>query len=59
MEFFNSALVTVLVTALVLKEQFCSLRNRGWLRRMSYSHKIISTKSSPYLYELRDRTLSL
>ena len=29
-----------------------SLRNRRWLRRMSYLYKIISTKSPPYLYEL-------
>ena len=28
------------------------LRNRRWLRRMSYIYKIISTKSPPYLYEL-------
>ena len=29
-----------------------SLRNRRWLRRMSYLYKIILTKSPPYLYEL-------
>ena len=29
-----------------------SLRNRRWLRRMSYLYKIISTKSPPFLYEL-------
>ena len=29
-----------------------SLRNRRWLRRMSYIYKIISTKSPPYFYEL-------
>ena len=28
------------------------LRNRRWLRRMSYLYKIISTRSPPYLYEL-------
>ena len=28
-----------------------SLSNRRWLRRMSYLYKIISTKSSTYLYE--------
>ena len=28
------------------------LRNRRWLRRMSYLYKIISTKSPSYLYEL-------
>ena len=29
-----------------------SLRNRRWLKRMSYLYEIISTKSPPYLYEL-------
>ena len=29
-----------------------SLRNRRWLRRMSYLYKIILTKSPPYLNEL-------
>ena len=29
-----------------------SLKERMWLRRMSYLHKIISTKLPPYLYEL-------
>ena len=29
-----------------------SLRNRRWLRRMSYLYKIISTKLSPGLYDL-------
>ena len=29
-----------------------SLKDRRWLRRMSYSHKIISTKLPPYLYLL-------
>ena len=29
-----------------------SLRNRRWLRRMSYLYKIISTKLPPYLYDL-------
>ena len=29
-----------------------SLRNRRWLRRMSYLYQVISTKSPPYLYEL-------
>ena len=29
-----------------------SLRNRSWLRRMSYLYKIVSTKFSPYLYDL-------
>ena len=29
-----------------------SLRNRRWLRRMTYLYKSISTKSPPYLYEL-------
>ena len=29
-----------------------SLRNRRWLRIMSYLYKIISTKSPPYLYDL-------
>ena len=29
-----------------------SLRNRRWLRRMSYLYKIILTKLPPYLYEL-------
>ena len=29
-----------------------SLKNRRWLRRMSYLCKIISTKSPPFLYEL-------
>ena len=28
------------------------LKNRRWLRRMSYLYKIISTKLPPYLYEL-------
>ena len=28
------------------------LKDREWLRRMSYMYKIISTKSPPYLYEL-------
>ena len=28
------------------------LKDRRWLRRMSYLYKIISTKLSPYLYEL-------
>ena len=29
-----------------------SLKDRRWLRRMSYLYKIISTKLPPYLYEL-------
>ena len=29
-----------------------SLKDRGWLRRMSYLHKIISTKLPPYLHQL-------
>ena len=29
-----------------------SLKDRMWLRRMSYLHQIISTKLPPYLYEL-------
>ena len=29
-----------------------SLRNRRWLRRMSYLYKIVSTKLPPYLYDL-------
>ena len=29
-----------------------SLRNRRWLRRLSYLYKIISTKLPPYLYDL-------
>ena len=29
-----------------------SLRDRRWLKQMSYLHKIISTKLLPYLYEL-------
>ena len=29
-----------------------SLRNRRWLRGMSYLYKIISTKFSPFLYDL-------
>ena len=29
-----------------------SLRNRRWLRRMSYLYKIASTKFPPYLYDL-------
>ena len=29
-----------------------SLRNRRWLRRMSYLYKIISTKLPPYLHDL-------
>ena len=29
-----------------------SLRNRRWLRRMSYLYKIVSTKFPPYLYDL-------
>ena len=28
------------------------LKNRSWLRRVSYLYKIIFTKSLPYLYEL-------
>ena len=40
------------------KEKLCqelgleSLRNRKWLRRMSYLYEIISTKLPPYLYDL-------
>ena len=29
-----------------------SLKNRRWLRRMSYLYKIVSTKFPPYLYDL-------
>ena len=29
-----------------------SLKDRSWLRRMSYLYKVISTKLPPYLYEL-------
>ena len=29
-----------------------SLKDKRWLRRMSYLYKIISTKLPPYLYEL-------
>ena len=29
-----------------------SIRNRSWLSRMSYSNKIILTKSPPYFFEL-------
>ena len=35
-----------------------SLKDRRWLRRMSYLYKIISTKLSPYLYELIPPLLS-
>ena len=31
------------------------LRNRKWLRRMSYLYKIVSTKFPPYLYDLIPR----
>ena len=55
---YNAALAITGAIRGTSKEKLCqelvleSLRNRKWLRRMSYLYKIISTKLLPYLYDL-------
>ena len=55
---YNAALAITGAIKGTSKEKLCqelgleSLKDRRWLRRMSYLYKIISTKLPPYLHEL-------
>ena len=55
---YNAALVLKRAIRGISKDKFYqelgieSLKDKGWLRRLSYLNKIVPTKLPPYLYEI-------